>query len=91
MREETVEADRPTATLDPALAAVEATDTRSAVERSLAALPDDQREVIALRLLGDKSYAEIATITGRKAGTVGWLISVGMKALARELSPLMEA
>ena len=90
-REEAIEADRPTAVLDPALAGVDATDTRSAVERSLAALPDDQREVLALRLLGDKSYAEIASITGRKVGTVGWLISVGMKVLARELSPLMEA
>ena len=90
-REEALEADRPTAMLDPQLARVDATDTRSAVERSLAALPNDQREVLALRLLDDKSYAEIASITGRKVGTVGWLISVGMKALARELSPLMEA
>ena len=90
-REETAGAERPTATLDPALAGLEATDTRGVVERSLNALPDDQREVISLRLLDEKSYAEIAAITGRKVGTVGWLISVGMKALARELSPLMEA
>lgn len=90
-REEAAEAERPTAVLDPQLAGVDAIDTRSAVERSLAALPNDQREVLALRLLDDRSYAEIASITGRKVGTVGWLISVGMKALARELSPLMEA
>jgi DNA-directed RNA polymerase specialized sigma24 family protein len=44
--------------------------------------------VLVLRLFDDKSYAEIAAITGRKVGTVGWLISVGMKALAEELSPL---
>ncbi|MEM9379012.1 MAG: RNA polymerase sigma factor [Planctomycetota bacterium] len=90
-REEAAEGDRPAATLDPSLAGIDATDTRSAVERSLASLPDDQREVLALRLFDDRSYAEIAAITGRKVGTVGWLISVGMKALARELSPLMEA
>lgn len=70
---------------------VEALDTRSAVEHSISSLPDDQREVVSLRLLEECSYAEIASITGRNVGTVGWLISVGMKALARDLSPLMEA
>ena len=69
--------------------AVDAADTRAAVERGLARLPVEQREVLVLRLLEEKSYAEIAAITGRKAGTVGWLISVGMKALAAELAPLM--
>ena len=68
---------------------VEADDTRRAVERSLGRLPADQREVLALRLFGDRSYKEIAEITGKKAGTIGWLISVGMKALASELAPLV--
>jgi len=67
---------------------VEANDTRAAVERGLLRLPVDQREVLVLRLFDEKSYAEIAAITGRKTGTVGWLISVGMKALAAELAPL---
>jgi RNA polymerase sigma-70 factor (ECF subfamily) len=67
---------------------VEAADTRAAVERGLARLPEEQREVLVLRLLDEKSYAEIAAITGRKVGTVGWLISIGMKALAAELAPL---
>jgi len=66
---------------------VEAADTREAVERKLAALPLDQREVLVLRILGGKSYREIAEITGRKAGTIGWLISVGLKALSAELAP----
>lgn len=68
---------------------VEAADTKAAVERGLARLSLDQREVLVLRLFEDKSYAEIAAITGRKVGTVGWLISVGMKALAAELAPLL--
>jgi len=68
---------------------VEAADTRAAVERGLERLSVDQREVLVLRLFEDKSYAEIAAITGRKVGTVGWLISVGMKALAAELAPLL--
>jgi RNA polymerase sigma-70 factor (ECF subfamily) len=65
-------------------------DTREAVERGLARLPDDQREVLVLRLLAERSYKEIAEITGRKIGTVGWLVSVGLKALASELAPLVE-
>jgi RNA polymerase sigma-70 factor, ECF subfamily len=67
---------------------VEAADTKAAVERGLLRLPVDQREVLVLRLFDEKSYGEIAAITGRKVGTVGWLISVGMKALAAELAPL---
>ena len=67
---------------------VDAADTKAAVERGLLKLPVDQREVLVLRLFDEKSYAEIAAITGRKVGTVGWLISVGMKALAAELAPL---
>lgn len=76
---------------DRGLAAVDASDTRALVERTLHDLPDDQREAVTLRLLHEKSYAEIAAITGRKVGTVGWLISQGMKALSAKLSPLLEA
>jgi RNA polymerase sigma factor (sigma-70 family) len=68
---------------------VEAADTQAAVLRGMMRLPEDQREVLVLRLIDEKSYAEIATLTGRKVGTVGWLISVGMKALAAELAPLV--
>ena len=35
------------------------------------------------------AHGEIASITGRKVGTVGWLVSVGLKALATELAPLL--
>lgn len=67
---------------------VEAADTRAAVERGLLKLPPAQREVLVLRLLGDKSYREIADVTGRKVGTVGWLVSEGLKRLSTELSDL---
>lgn len=63
-------------------------DTRAAVQRSLNRLPADQREVLVLRLLSDKSYREIAEITGKKVGTVGWLVSVGLRSLSQELAPL---
>jgi RNA polymerase sigma-70 factor, ECF subfamily len=72
------------------LTAVEAADTRAAVEEKLAVLPVDQREVLVLRLLGEKSYREIAEITGKKIGTVGWLVSVGLKTLSQELAPLFQ-
>jgi len=63
--------------------------TREAVEQGLLKLPPDQREVLVLRLLGDRSYREIAEITGKKVGTIGWLISVGLRALGAELAPLL--
>jgi RNA polymerase sigma-70 factor (ECF subfamily) len=69
---------------------IDARDTRAMVERELERLPVDQREVLVLRLLGERSYKEIAEITGKKIGTVGWLVSEGLKTLSRELSPLFE-
>ncbi len=71
-------------------ATVEEHDTRALVERELSKLPVDQREVVALRLMGERSYKEIAEITGKNVGTVGWLISVGLKALGEGLEPLLE-
>jgi RNA polymerase sigma-70 factor (ECF subfamily) len=69
---------------------VDALDTRARVEAAIAGLPLDQREVLILRLLAGRSYREIAEVTGRKLGTVGWLVSEGLKALGGTLSPLME-
>jgi RNA polymerase sigma-70 factor (ECF subfamily) len=74
---------------DGGIVAIEASDTRALVAAKLGLLPDDQRDVLVLRLLADKSYSEIAAITGKKIGTVGWLISVGLKALSAELAPLV--
>ena len=68
---------------------VEHADTRSVVERELQRLPVDQRDVLVLRLLADRSYREIAEITGKKIGTVGWLISEGLKRLSGQLAPLL--
>lgn len=70
---------------------VDAEDTRSQVERAIQRLPVDQREVLVLRLFAERSYREIAEVTGRKVGTVGWLISEGLKSLSGSLSPLLQA
>ena len=72
------------------LASVEAEDTRAAVERELMQLPVDQRDVLVLRLLAERSYREIAEITGKKVGTVGWLISEGLSTLSRRLAHLVD-
>ena len=69
---------------------VEAADTRAAVRRGLDDLPPDQREVLVLRLLDGKRYREIAAITGRPEGTVGWLVSTGLETLSRRLAPLFD-
>ncbi|MDA0947293.1 MAG: RNA polymerase sigma factor [Planctomycetota bacterium] len=69
--------------------AVDQADTQEAVRRGLETLPVDQREVLTLRLLGGHSYREIADLTGKKSGTIGWLVSVGLEALSRELAPLL--
>jgi|RhiMethySRZTD1v2_1073278.scaffolds.fasta_scaffold690180_2 RNA polymerase sigma-70 factor (ECF subfamily) len=71
------------------IAAVEAGDTRAAVEREIGRLPVEQREVLVLRLLSERSYKEIAEITGKPIGTVGWLVSVGLKALSEALAPML--
>lgn len=86
-REETVAAREEVA---EAPSPLEQSDTVAAVERTLEDLPQDQREVLVLRLLGGRSYREIADITGRKVGTVGWLVSVGLRALGERLEPLLE-
>ncbi len=73
------------------LHSVEGEDTRSLVEREIARLPVDQREVLVLRLLAERSYREIAEVTGKKIGTVGWLVSEGLKTLSGNLAPLVRA
>ena len=68
---------------------VEVEDTRGFVRAAIAALPSDQREVLALRLFEEKSYREIAEVTGKKVGTIGWLISEGLQALSGRLAPVL--
>lgn len=66
---------------------VETADEGQRVEQMLHTLPEAQREVLVLRLCSEKSYREIAEMTGRTVGTVGWLISQGLKELTARLEP----
>ena len=74
---------------DGEMSRIDEHDTRAVVKREVEKLPPDQREVLVLRLLGERSYKEIAEITGKKIGTVGWLVSVGLQALGAQLQPLL--
>ena len=70
---------------------VETADEGQRVEQMLHTLPEAQREVLVLRLCSEKSYREIAEMTGRTVGTVGWLISQGLKELTARLEPAPSA
>ena len=54
---------------DPESASIGA-DERRTLERLIAALPEEHREVLLLREMEDMSYREIAAVTGLPVGTV---------------------
>ncbi|HTY92982.1 MAG TPA: sigma-70 family RNA polymerase sigma factor [Steroidobacteraceae bacterium] len=56
-------------TSDPEAAAMRR-DARRSLARLMAALPEEQREVLVLREIEDMGYREIATVTGVPIGTV---------------------
>jgi len=75
--------DRP-APDDVAVAAVEAQSTRAALAL-LAELPGDQAEAILLRVLAGLDVAAVATIMGKRPGTVRVLAHRGLRRLATRL------
>lgn len=78
----------------PALVPLEGTDASSddeepfdpALARALAALTDEQRQVVALRHIADLSVADVAHITGRSQSAVKMLTTRGLEALGRQLA-----
>jgi RNA polymerase sigma factor (sigma-70 family) len=60
------------------------------VERALAKLRPDQREIVCLKVHEGLSYREISEITGMPAGTVGFVLHEAMKTLAADLVPAKE-
>jgi len=75
----------PGASAAPAEAEALAADPDGAVLRALRALPDRQREVLALRYYLDLSEAEIAATLGISAGSVKTHAHRGLQALAEAL------
>ncbi|MBO0702174.1 MAG: sigma-70 family RNA polymerase sigma factor, partial [Candidatus Dormibacteraeota bacterium] len=59
---------------DPAEQAQLARDV-TAVDRAIAALPEDQRVLLALQVMGGLTSAEIGRLLGEPAGTVRYQLS----------------
>ncbi|HEY4514610.1 MAG TPA: RNA polymerase sigma factor [Candidatus Paceibacterota bacterium] len=60
-------------------------DMREAVARALLVLTDEQREVVSLRFIEDRSYAEIATLLGKSEEALRALNHRAMKEMRKVL------
>jgi len=74
--------------LDPGASSGIDLDQAETVRTALAALPDDQREVVVLRHVIGLTPGEIADRMGRTEGSIHGLHHRGRRALQRELSQL---
>jgi len=72
------------AVMDPARAAL-AAESAATVRSAVARLGEPYRETVALRFFGQRSLAEIATVTGRPLGTVKTHLHRGLIRLRTEL------
>jgi RNA polymerase sigma-70 factor, ECF subfamily len=69
---------------DPAEAALDAISTQAAVAL-VATLPREQAEVVLLRVVAGLDVAQVATITGKRPGTVRVLTHRALRRLAQRL------
>ena len=75
---------------EPADARLERAEIRQRVRAEIQKLNPRQREVMLLKVQQEKSYREIATITGLSVTNVGYLLHQAMKVLAGRLKDLRE-
>jgi RNA polymerase sigma-70 factor (ECF subfamily) len=80
---EAIDLERPATPAPPVEGAL-----RDRVARAFAALPEPQREVCSLRLLGELALEEIARVTGTSTGTVKSRLFYGQRRLRDLLSDL---
>lgn len=64
-------------------AAIDPNEARAAVSRAMAALTDDQRQVVVLRYFGNKSHEEIAAIMGKREGAVRALLMRALRQMRK--------
>lgn len=62
----------------------------SIVETALHALPQEQREVVTLKLWSGLTFKEIATLTGDSINTVAGRYRYALQAMQRKLAPLKD-
>ncbi len=72
------------AVTDPASAAEQQEDAHLA-NAALDRLPENQQEVIRLKIEHDLKYREIAEVTGLSTSNVGYLLHQGLHTLRRQL------
>ncbi|MCC6353182.1 MAG: RNA polymerase sigma factor [Verrucomicrobiae bacterium] len=65
-------------------------ETAHIVQAAVSGLPDEQREVLALRIWGGLTFAEIAKITGDSINTVAARHRYALETLATRLAPFRE-
>ena len=63
-------------------------ETAAIVEKALQALPEDQREVVTLKLWGDLTFNEIAALTGTSINTIAGRYRYALQALHKRLAHL---
>jgi RNA polymerase sigma-70 factor (ECF subfamily) len=61
------------------LLAVENGETLTAIDQAIRRLPENLREVLALRTMGEMSSEEIGEVLGRPAGTIRYQLSQARK------------
>lgn len=63
-------------------------ETAAIVEKALQSLPEDQREVVTLKLWGDLTFNEIAALTGGSINTIAGRYRYALQALHKKLGHL---
>ncbi len=63
-------------------------ETAAIVDKALQTLPEDQREVITLKLWGDLTFNEIAALTGSSINTIAGRYRYALQALHKKLGHL---
>jgi len=82
------ELDQQTATQGCPHEAASTNDEAAKALIALAQLPENQQEVIRLRIEHGLSYSQISEVTELSVSNIGYLLHTGLKTLRREMTPI---